>query len=124
VSEVRVIRPADRTDTTQTVGMVREEAVTGEGFWSGIATAEPGSFSGWHHHGDHDSVVYIVEGTFKLEFGPGGRDTAEAQAGDFMFIPKGLVHREGNPAAESSHLVVVRVGTGEPVTNVDGPEPG
>ena len=40
-----------------------------------------------------------------------------------MLIPKGLVHREGNPGGESSYLVVVRVGTGEPVFNVDGPEP-
>jgi uncharacterized RmlC-like cupin family protein len=122
LSHVRVIKPEDRGDTVQTSGMVRQEAVTGEGFWSGLATAEPGSFSGWHHHGDHDSVVYIAAGAFRLEFGPAGGEVAEAEAGDFMLIPKGLVHREGNPSDEPSRLVVVRVGSGEPVINVDDPE--
>jgi uncharacterized RmlC-like cupin family protein len=123
MSDVRVIRPEDRTDTAQTPGMSREEAVTGPGFWSGTAAAEPGSDSGWHHHGDHDSVVYVATGRFRVEYGPGGGEVAEAGAGDFMLIPKQTVHREGNPGGETSHLVVVRVGTGEVVINVDGPAP-
>jgi uncharacterized RmlC-like cupin family protein len=123
VSEVLVIKPTDRRDTVQTVGMNREEAVTGPGFWSGLATADPGSASGWHPHGEHDSVIYVVTGTFRVKSGPGGRDVAEAAAGDFMLIPKGVVHREENPGEDRSQLVVVRVGTGEPVFNVDGPDP-
>lgn len=123
MNEVRVIRPADRTDTPQTAGMTREEAVIGSGFWSGFATAEPGSVSGWHH-GDHDSVIYVAAGTFRVAFGAGGGKVVDAAAGDFMLIPKGVVHREENPGEEPSELVVVRVGTGDPVFNVDGPEPG
>jgi uncharacterized RmlC-like cupin family protein len=123
VSEVLVIKPTDRRDTVQTVGMSREEAVTGPGYWSGLATADPGSASGWHHHGEHDSVIYVVMGTFRVKSGAGGRDVAEAAAGDFMLIPKGVVHREENPGEDRSQLVVVRVGTGEPVFNVDGPDP-
>jgi uncharacterized RmlC-like cupin family protein len=123
VSGVRVIKPGDRTDTAQTAGMTREEAATGPGYWSGIVTAEPGTVSGWHHHGDHDSVVYVVSGIFRVESGADGRDVADASAGDFMLISKGAVHREINPGEETSTLVVVRVGSGEPVFNVDGPEP-
>jgi uncharacterized RmlC-like cupin family protein len=124
VSAVRVMKPGDRADTVQTAGMAREEAFTGPGFWSGTATAEPGSVSDWHHHGDHDSVVYVVSGTFRVESGPGGRDVAEAVAGDFMLIPKETVHREINPGSETSLFALVRVGTGDPVTNVDGPDAG
>jgi uncharacterized RmlC-like cupin family protein len=124
MSRVRVIKPEDRTDTVQTAGMAREEAATGPGYWSGMATAEPGTVSGWHHHGDHDSVVYVVSGIFRVESGPGGREVADAAGGDFMLIPRGAVHREINPGEEPSTLVVVRIGSGEPVTNVDGPEPG
>jgi uncharacterized RmlC-like cupin family protein len=124
VSRVRVIRAEDLSDTAQTAGMVRKEAAVGTGFWSGTAAAEPGSVSGWHHHGDHDSIVYVVDGTFRVESGPGGRDVVEAVAGDFTLIPKGVVHREANPAETPSRLVVIRVGTGEPVTNVEGPDPG
>jgi uncharacterized RmlC-like cupin family protein len=124
MSEVRVIKPGDRTDTAQTAGMTREEAFTGQGFWSGTAAAEPGGESGWHHHGEHDSLAYVARGSFRVESGPGGRRVAEAVAGDFMLIPKGLVHRELNPGEEPSHIVVVRIGSGEPVINVEGPEPG
>lgn len=123
MSQLQVIKPADRRDTTQTAGMVREEAFTGGGFWSGAATAEPGTASGWHHHGDYDSVVYVVEGTFVAKSGPGGRDVIEAVPGDFVMIPKGVVHREENPGENGSKVVLVRVGTGEPVFNVDGPDP-
>jgi uncharacterized RmlC-like cupin family protein len=124
VSEVVVIRPTDRGDTVQTVGMSREEAVTGPGYWSGFATADPGSASGWHHHGDYDSVAYVVTGRFRVKSGPGGREVAEAGPGDFMLIPKGLVHSEENPGEDRSQIVVTRVGTGEPVFNVEGPETG
>lgn len=123
MSKVVVVGPADRRDTVQTVGMSREEAVTGSGFWSGFATADPGSASGWHHHGDYDSVAYVVTGRFRVKSGPGGREVAEAGPGDFMLIPKGLVHSEENPGEDPSQLVVTRVGSGEPVFNLDGPEP-
>jgi hypothetical protein len=36
-------------------------------------------------------------------------------------VPAGAVHRESNPEDETSHLVVVRCGEGEPTVNVDGP---
>jgi uncharacterized RmlC-like cupin family protein len=57
-----------------------------------------------------------------MESGLGGRDVLDAGPGDFIFIPKGAVHREGNPSAEDSQIVVVRSGRGEPLFNVDGPE--
>jgi uncharacterized RmlC-like cupin family protein len=48
----------------------------------------------------------------------------EAGPGDFLHVPKGAIHREGNPADEESHIIVVRAGRGPSVINVDGPAPG
>jgi uncharacterized RmlC-like cupin family protein len=45
----------------------------------------------------------------------------EAGPGDFLHVPKGAIHREGNPGDEESRLVVVRAGHGPAVVNVDGP---
>ena len=42
-------------------------------------------------------------------------------AGDFLHVPKGAIHREGNPGDEESRLVVVGAGHGPAVVNVDGP---
>ena len=109
----------DETDPTP--GMVRRRAVDTGSMWSGTAVTEPGAASGWHHHGDHESTIYVARGSLRLEFGPGGSGGFDAVAGDFVHVPAGAVHRESNPGAEPSLLVVVRCGAGVPTVNVDGP---
>jgi uncharacterized RmlC-like cupin family protein len=105
-----------------TPGIVREEAFATEQLWSGLVRTGPGAASGWHHHGDHDTAVYVLKGVIKVESGPGGSEVTEAGRGDFLLIPKGLVHRESNPSQEEATAAVVRAGRGKPVFNVDGPE--
>ena len=41
--------------------------------------------------------------------------------GDFLFVPKGAIHRKANPGDIESQIVVARGGHGPPVFNVDGP---
>lgn len=89
--------------------------------WTGLVDTEPGAVSGWHHHGDHETTLYVVSGRMRLESGLGGGEVVEAGPGDFLRVPAGAVHRESNPTAEPSRAVVVRCGTGPPTTNVDGP---
>jgi uncharacterized RmlC-like cupin family protein len=122
---VRHIRPRDRTEgAPATPGMTREQAIAADGMWSGLVRTDAGMTSGWHHHGDYDTSIYVVSGALRMEFGPGGRDVIDAVPGDFLHVPKGAVHREGNPSTEAADLVVTRAGTGPPVVNVAGPEPG
>jgi uncharacterized RmlC-like cupin family protein len=120
---VRVVRPGERRPGPSTPGMTREEAFAAEGMWSGTARTEPGMVSGWHHHGDHETSLYVAVGGLRMEYGPGGGSVIEACEGDFIHVPRGAVHREANPTGAVSTLVVVRAGTGVPTVNVDGPEP-
>ena len=106
-----------------TPGMERFEGYVADDRWIGYVTTEPGVRSGWHHHGEMDTYVYVVRGTVELESGPGGGDVATARAGDFAHIPAGAVHREGTPGDESAEAVIVRIGRGQPVFNVEGPDP-
>ena len=62
--------------------------------------------SGWHHHGDYESVIYVLTGALRMEFGPGGGHTLEAGPGDFLFVPKGAVHRESNPTGDVAEILV------------------
>lgn len=103
--------------------MVREAAYPGDGRWAGYVRTDPGMVSGWHHHDGWDTYIYVVSGRLRLEYGPGGSEAAEAQPGDFLHVPAHVIHREGNPSDEAAELVGFRVGTGEIVVNVDGPEP-
>ena len=101
-----------------TPGMTRLEAVVLDDIWSGVARTDPGSTSGWHHHGNHDTVAYVVRGVFQVET---AADVVSASAGDFVHIPAHTVHRESNPTEQAAEVVIVRRGTGEVVVNVDGP---
>jgi uncharacterized RmlC-like cupin family protein len=122
MAETRLVRRGDRRrETTQTPGMTREEAVRTEGLWAGVAHTAGNTFSGWHHHGAYESVIHVLRGHLRLEFGPRGRIVLEAEPGDTLYVAPGEVHREGNPGSESSEIVVVRAGQGDIVVNVDGP---
>lgn len=116
------VSPTERIEGAPTPGIVREEAVATDDLWAGFARTDAGMTSGWHHHGAYDSVVFVLAGAFRVESGPGGAEVTDAIPGDFVFIPAGVVHREGNPSEAESQLIVVRSGEGEPVFNVEGPE--
>jgi uncharacterized RmlC-like cupin family protein len=119
----RLVRPADRVEGERTPGMIREQAVAIDGMWAGLVRTEAHMTTGWHHHADHDTAIYVVDGLLRVESGPGGNNVVEAEPGDFLHVPKGAIHREGNPSDEESHVVVVRAGHGPTVVNVDGPAP-
>lgn len=116
------VAPSDRIEGGYTPGMVREQAVATAGMWSGLVRTEAGMTSGWHHHGDYETAIYVLSGKLRMESGPAGSEVVEAGQGDFVYVPKHKIHRESNPTEEESRLVVVRAGTGEPVFNVEGPE--
>jgi uncharacterized RmlC-like cupin family protein len=116
------IRPEDRVEGDPTPGMVREQAIAVDGMWSGLVRTEGHMTSGWHHHGDYDTSIFVVSGALRIEWGPGGAVVVEAAPGDFVHVPKGVIHRESNPEDHESHLVVVRAGQGPPSVNVDGPD--
>ncbi|MEZ4554267.1 MAG: cupin domain-containing protein [Dehalococcoidia bacterium] len=115
------VTPPQRTEGDPTPGMVREAAHVAERLWSGVTLTEPGMTSGWHHHGDYETVIYVASGALRMEAGPDGTQIIEAGPGDFVYVPAGAVHREGNPSQQRSELVIVRTGEGPTVTNVAGP---
>jgi uncharacterized RmlC-like cupin family protein len=121
---VRVVRPGDRTRAEAATGLTLETAASESGYWAGVGGIEPATTSGWHHHGDWETVAYVRRGTLRLESGPGGREVLEATSGDFVLIPGHAIHREGAAGAEPVEVVVVRRGAGDLLFNVEGPDPG
>ena len=118
---VLVVTPAERRPGPLTPGMDRQQAFATEATWSGFVRTEPGMVSGWHHHGDYETVIYVLSGALKMEFGLHGSNTVQAGSGDFVYVPKGAVHRESNPSAEPADVFIVRAGVGESMFNLDGP---
>ena len=118
---LRVISPDQLVEADPTPGMHREKAIDVPGLWAGVVHTQPGAASGWHHHGEHESSVYVVAGTLRLEFGEDGESVLDAGPGDFVHVPARTVHRESNPGDDVSMAVLARAGTGAPTVNVDGP---
>jgi uncharacterized RmlC-like cupin family protein len=119
---LRVVRAEDLVrPEQQTTGMLREEAFSSEGLWMGVVRSEPGELTGWHHHGEWDTYVYVLSGRLLLESGSGGADVDEPGPTDFVFIPAHAIHREASGGV-GFEAIVVRVGTGPLLFNVDGPE--
>jgi uncharacterized RmlC-like cupin family protein len=123
---VRVIGPDELTEADPTPGMQRQRAFEAPGLWAGLVHTAPGARSGWHHHGEHETSLYVVTGTMRLEYGPAGATSVDAGPGSFLHVPAHTVHRESNPAADTSTAVIARAGRvshpGPPTINVDGPD--
>ncbi len=122
-----VVIAADAKDsnTPQTPGMSRAAAITharvgAEKLWAGTVTIDPGAKTGAHHHGDLESVIYVVRGRARMRWGERLEYTAEAGPGDFIFVPPFVPHQEIN-ASESEPLacVLVRSGQDPVVINLD-----
>ncbi len=102
-----VIRKSTRIDESVSVGVVSNGSKT---------------TTGWHHHGKRTAYVYVVRGQVRIEWGPGGRESADLASGDFYVISPNTIHREANPASEENCWIGFVVGSGAEVVNVEGPE--
>jgi uncharacterized RmlC-like cupin family protein len=91
--------------------------------WIGWVQTTPGVAGGWHYHGDRDTYVFMLRGSLRVEFGPGGSESITLRAGDFAFVPPRTVHREITGNDEPGEAFVVRIGAGPQNVNVDAPDP-
>ena len=122
-----VVRPSSQlveVPAQQTPGIRRRQAFAGDDRWVGHVETQPGEWSGWHHHGDTDTYMYVLAGGLEFEFGP-GRERIVVEPGDFALMPAGVIHRERTTPGAPGEIVLVRLGTGPVLVNVgDLDEPG
>jgi uncharacterized RmlC-like cupin family protein len=123
---IRVVH-ADQldTNTAQTPGMNRAAAITtatagAQKLWAGTVHIHADAKTGAHHHGDLESVIYIVRGRARMRWGERLEYVAEAGPGDFIFVPPYVPHQEINASAsETLECVLVRSGQDPVVVNLE-----
>jgi uncharacterized RmlC-like cupin family protein len=123
-SPIRTVGPEERKTLPGPAGspFVRQEMFGDGRVWVGMVTTEPGGASPWHHHGEHETYVYILEGEATVEFGAGGSQHLHATAdGSLHIVPPGVPHREINTGSTANRMLVVRIGAGPAVVPLDGP---
>ena len=120
-STISVVHPASlSTETQQTSGSLRMSAIAAmngilSSLWAGIFVVEPSGRTGIHHHGEQDTVVYVLEGEATVRWGDLGEHSATVGAGDFLHVPGWLPHQELNPSKEHPFRWVVVRSTSEPI---------
>lgn len=125
---VRIVH-SDELDanTPQTPGMTRAAAINfaragANKLWAGTVSIHPNAKTGAHHHGELESVIYVVKGRARMRWGDHLEFTAEAGPGDFIFVPPWVPHQEINAMAdEPLECIVVRSGQEPVVVNLDIP---
>ena len=121
---VTVVRAEERSaPDVVTSGMERSQAYAADGVWVGTVRTQPGLATGWHHHADYESWIFVLRGVARMEFGPGGREALECRQGDLIHVPKAIIHREIGVGDEPVEAVLFRIGRGEVTVNTDGPAP-
>ncbi|HUB20977.1 MAG TPA: cupin domain-containing protein [Streptosporangiaceae bacterium] len=109
--------------TAQTTGMVRTAAISGDltgaqALWMGRTVVLPGTSSGDHHHGESETGIYVVSGHPVFVFrdpDSGSLVRLEASAGDYVWVPPYVPHREENPSSDAEAVVVIARSTQEAI---------
>ena len=124
-SEIHIVSPAEfDRGTAQTPGSERREAIApahgiASAIWGGLFEVEPGARTGIHHHGQQETIAYVLSSVCEICWGARGEFAARARAGDFVHVPAFLLHMEINPSKlEPFRWVVVRSTTTPIVVNV------
>ena len=123
---VKIIR-ADQLDsnTPQTPGMNRAAAIThartgANKLWAGTVTIHANAKTGAHHHGELESVIYVVSGRARTRWGEHLEYVADAGPGDFIYVPPFVPHQEINANREEPlSCVIVRSGQEPVVVNLE-----
>jgi uncharacterized RmlC-like cupin family protein len=123
---VRVV-PGNSLDsnTAQTPGMDRKAAINfarvgAQKLWAGTVAIHPNAKTGAHHHGELESVIYVVSGKARMRWGERLEFTADAGPGGFIFVPPYVPHQEINASDdEPLECVLTRSGQDPVVVNLD-----
>ena len=114
-------------NTPQTPGMTRAAAIThartgASKLWAGTVVVQPNAKTGPHHHGELETVLYIIRGRARMRWGDRLEFSGEAGPGDFIFVPPYVPHQEINANDdEPLSCVLVRSGQEPVVVNLDIP---
>ena len=123
---VRIIH-SDELDlnTPQTSGMTRAAAITharagATKLWAGTMVVQPDAKTGPHHHGELETVLYVVKGRIRMRWGDQLEFSEEARPGDFIYVPPYVPHQEINALKDSPlECVLVRSDNESVVVNLN-----
>jgi len=123
---IRIVKPHEfDANTPQTPGMQRVAAISrtlagSQGLWAGITVVGPQVASGVHHHGETETIIYVVSGRGLMRWGEQMEHEQEVEPGDFIYVPPFVPHQELNNSLDTpSQWVIVRNSQEPVVVNLE-----
>jgi uncharacterized RmlC-like cupin family protein len=118
-------------NTPQTPGMTRAAAINramagANKLWAGSVSVEPSAKTAPHHHGELESIIYVISGRARMRWGEQLEFVADAGPGDFIYVPPFAPHQEINASSDEPLICVVVRSDQEPVVvnlNIAAAEP-
>jgi uncharacterized RmlC-like cupin family protein len=120
-SSIRVVHASELSvETLQTPGSLRMSAIAAaqgviSSMWAGIFLVEASAKTAIHHHGEQETIVYVLAGEALVRWGDRGEYSATVKAGDFLHVPSWLPHQELNPSQQVPFRWIVVRSTPEPI---------
>src|SRR6266704_4799043 len=118
---IHIVSPAEFDQgTAQTPGSERRAAIApalgiASAIWGGLFEVEPGLRTGIHHHGEQETIAYVLSGICEIRWGISGESVARAEAGDFIHVPAFLPHMAIYPSNQEPFRWVVVRSTSTPI---------
>ena len=98
-AEIITVRPQHDTATLQKlpyfVGISGATAGS-QGISMNLVIIPPGASAKPHFHKDYETAIYILKGRVKTAYGKGLAKSIVNDAGDFLYIPPGVLHQPTN----------------------------
>jgi uncharacterized RmlC-like cupin family protein len=122
---VRIVKPGQfDSNTAQTEGMKRAAAISHDlaganNIWAGFTTVDGHTATGKHHHGELETIIYVKTGSIKMQWGDNLEFEGDADAGDFVYVPPFIPHKEINAGSVVSEWIIVRNGRDPIVVNLE-----
>jgi uncharacterized RmlC-like cupin family protein len=118
---IHIVRPDSFDKTTaQTPGSERRAAIARDlgiesQMWGGMFMVDPAARTAIHHHGEQETIAYVLDGECYIRWGERGECGAAAHRGDFIHVPAWLPHMEINCSHERPFEWVVVRSTATPI---------
>ena len=97
----QVIKPQDSYQSKQAVtffGGISAENSGAQNLCLHLTQIPPGARAKAHLHRDHESAIYVVQGTANMWYGDDLSEHLIIEAGQFLYIPAGMPHLPYNPS--------------------------
>lgn len=104
------VRPATATDTRQRLPSfvgISAETAGASGICMHRVEIPPGGQAEPHCHLGFETAIYLIQGRVETRYGEALEKSVVNEAGDFLFIPAGIVHRPRNLSLTETAIAIV-----------------